>query len=262
MKKFEVCIRGRNFLIKKGNKAKKNGFYAARFVEANDYSAAVGIAMDSFRAELKDAVMNDQSDPPIMNVVEANEVYYFQDKMVVGDKVLPKEGFVWDESWDEEKLISPISSLKERWLFLRNRIGEKEFHIHSICIHFTNALYPVAILFMFLFLLSGKVSFHQTYFYIMVVATFSVPFSYLTGILEWKKRYKGAMIQIFLAKIIVGLVIFAIGGSCTLWRYISPGVLENGGIQSLAFIILNVSIVPPLIYLGHLGGIIVYEGLD
>lgn len=262
MKKFEVCIRGNNFLIKKGNKVKKNGFYAARFVEANDYSVAVGMAMDSFRAELKDAVMNEKSDPPVMNVVDVKEVYYFEDKMAVGDKDLPGEGFVWDEAWDEEEMNKQLSSLKRRWLILLGRIREKDFHIHSICIHFTNALYPVALLFMFLFLLSGKVSFHQTYSYMMVLATFSVPLSYLTGILEWKKRYRGVMVPLFLAKIRFGLVIFVIGGSCTLWHYIFPGVLENGGIQSLVFILLNISILPLLIYLGHLGGIIVYEELD
>ena len=262
MKKFDVCIRGQNFLIKKGSKVKKNGFYAARFIEANDYSDAVGIVMDSFRTELKDVVINDKSDPPKMNVVEVNEVYYFQDKMFVGDKVLPGEGFIWDEEWDEEELSKPISSLKERLIILRdisNRIGVIDIHTHSICIHFTNGLYPVAILFMFLFLLSGKVSFHQTYYYIMLIATFSVPFSYLTGILEWKKRYRGAMIPIFYAKIRYGMVIFVLGGLCTLWYFIYPGVLENVGIQRLAFILLNVSILVPLMYMGHLGSIIVYE---
>jgi hypothetical protein len=57
-------------------------------------------------------------------------------------------------------------------------------------------------------------------------------------------------------------VIFAIGGCCTLWHYISPGVLLEGDILSMAYILLNLSILPPLIYLGHLGGIIVYEGID
>ncbi|MEK6560224.1 MAG: hypothetical protein AABZ07_00695, partial [Nitrospirota bacterium] len=105
-------------------------------------------------------------------------------------------------------------------------------------------------------------SFHQTYFYIMVLATFSVPFSYLTGILEWRKRFKGVMIPIFAAKIRYGLVIFIVGGCSTLWHYISPGILERGDILSVVYILLNVSILLPLIYLGHLGGIIVYEGLD
>jgi hypothetical protein len=270
MRKFEVCIRGMNFLIKTDNKVKKTGliktdnkvkktgFYAARFIEANDMSTAVQIATDSFRAELKDIVLNDKSDPPVMNVEEVEEVYYFQDNMVVGDKVVPGKGFLWDE----EEFGRPTSSLKWGWLNLGNRILEKDIHIHTISVHFTNALYPVAIVFLFLFLLLGKVSFHQTYFYIMVLATLSVPFSYLTGIFEWKRRFEGAeiwsmiwstdiiredrvKIQILFAKIRYGLVIFAIGD-----------------ILSMVYILLNLSILPPLIYLGHLGGIIVYEGID
>jgi uncharacterized membrane protein len=275
MKKFEVCIRGTNFLIKTDNKAKKNGFYAARFVEAKDTSTAVEIAMDSFRSELKDAVLNDKSDPPVMNVEEVEEVYYFQDSMVVGDKVLPGKGFVWDK----EEPGRQASPAKGGWLNLMNRIWEKDIHVHTISVHFTNALYPVAVVFMLLFLLSGKVSFHQTYFYIMVLATLSVPFSYVTGIFEWRRRFKGAgiwsmlwskdffredqvKVEIFFAKIRYGLVVFAIGGCCTLWHYISPGVLERGDILSAAYLLLNISILPPLVYLGHLGGIIVYEGID
>lgn len=216
--------------------------------------------MDSFRAELKDVVVNDKSDPPALNVEEICEVYYFQDEMVVGDKVVPTKGFVWDE--EEEEFRRPLSAWEGRWTNLRKKIGEKDIHIHTMSIHFTNALYPVAIVFMFLFLLFGKASFHQAYFYIMVLATLSVPFAYLTGIFEWKRRHQGARIPIFIAKIRYGLLVWIIGGSCTIWRYLSPEVLEDGGILSVVFILLNLSILPPLIYLGHLGGIIVYEGVD
>ena len=97
MKKFEICVRGRNFLIKEDDEPKKFGFYAARFVEADDSSTAAKIAMDSFRAELKNIVLNDKSDPPMMSVVEVRGVYYFEDRMEVGDMVLSGKGFLWDE---------------------------------------------------------------------------------------------------------------------------------------------------------------------
>ncbi len=266
MKKFEVCIRGTNFLIKSGNQTKKNGFYAFRTIEANDMSGALEIVMGSIKSELKDAVLNDKSDPPKVSVEDIYEVYYFQDKIEWQGKILLPEGFVWDEMVVSESTNSLASSLANplegKWPTLWNRILEKDIHVHSIFIHFTNSLYPVAILFMFLFLLLGNASFHQTYYYIMVLATFSVPFSYLTGILEWRKRFKGVMIPIFAAKIKYGVVIFIIGGCSTLWHYISPGILERGDILSVIYVLLNVSIILPLIYLGHLGGIIVYEGLD
>jgi len=97
MRKFEICVKGRNFLIKEDDEAKKFGFYAARFIEAHDSSTAAKIAMDSFRAELKNIVMNDESDPPMMSVVEVREVYFFEDRMEVGEMVLSGKGFRWDE---------------------------------------------------------------------------------------------------------------------------------------------------------------------
>lgn len=255
MKKFEVCIRGQNFLIKTGKKSVKNSFYAARSIEANDMSEAVDKAIASFKEELGDTVRNDKSDPPVLKVEEINEVYYFQEHMIVDKRLVPTKGFLWDNVESDK----PARSWK--WS-IGQRIGEKGFHVHSILIHFTNALYPVAILFMFLSLLFRKESFNDTYFYLMLAATLSAPFSYLTGILEWKKRYHGAMVQIFLVKIRYGMVIFVIGGCCTLWFYLSPTILMERGLISIFFVLLNLSILPPLIYLGHLGGIIVYEGVD
>lgn len=273
MKKFEVCIRGKNFLIRTDNEVRKNNFYAARFIEANDMSSALEMVMGSIRSELKEAVLNDKSDPPTMSVEDIYEVYYFQDKIVWQGRSLPPEGFVWDElkggvsagaaaGTAAASPTIPANPLEGKWPTLWESIREKDIHIHSIFIHFTNSLYPVAILFMFLFLLFGNASFHQTYFYIMVVATFSVPVSYLTGILEWRKRFKGVLIPIFAEKIKYGAVVFVIGGCSTFWHYLSPGILERGDILSVLYVLFNLSILIPLIYLGHLGSVIVYEGLD
>ncbi|MDD5434255.1 MAG: hypothetical protein PH343_02375, partial [Nitrospira sp.] len=82
MKKFEVYIRGKNFLISTDNGVRKNNFYAGRFIEADDMSDALDRAMGSIRAGLKDAVLNDKSDPPTMKVEDISEVYYFQDKIL------------------------------------------------------------------------------------------------------------------------------------------------------------------------------------
>lgn len=96
MRKFEVLIRGNNFLVEREGKVRKTGFYAARFVEANDSSAALEKAMDSIRSGLKDAVRNDPSDPPSLKVEVVEEVYYFNENMEFGDMLLPGRGFYWD----------------------------------------------------------------------------------------------------------------------------------------------------------------------
>jgi len=264
MGKFEVCLRGKNFLIKTGKRVAKKNFYAARFVEAKDMSGAVQVAVDLLRTELKDSVANSKSDPPSVDVADVSEVYYFQDNMVVeslDNMVLPGKGFLWDEE-QAAPAGNPMNPLDGKLPSLREKIRRNEIHLHSIFIHFTNALYPVAILFMFLFLLFGNDAFRRTYFYIMVIATCSVPVSYLTGILQWRRKFQGVMIKIFYDKIRFGVLIFVIGLVCTLWYYFSPEVLEKKNILTAAFVLLNLSILAPIIYLGHLGGIIVYEGLD
>jgi uncharacterized membrane protein len=161
-----------------------------------------------------------------------------------------------------EDLGKPVGSFEKRWLVIQNKIGEKDLHLHSMTIHFTSALYPVAILFMFLFLIFGKTSFQQTHFYTMLLATVSVPFSYLTGILEWRQKFEGTRLPIFTAKVRFGIVIFAVGGLCTIWGAISPGVLAGGGVLRVVYILLNVSILPLVVFLGYLGGKILYERLE
>ena len=256
MKKFEVRIRGRNFLIKTGNTVRKNAFHATRFVEAEDPAAAVDTAMDSLRAELKGAVLNDKTDPPVIEVEEVSELYYFQKDGSLG------KGFLWDEKVAEEDLAAPVGEIRKRWFVMQNRLGEMDLHLHGISVHFTAALYPVAVLFMFLFLLFGKTSFLQTHFYMMVLATLSLPFSYFTGTLEWKQKYEGARLPIFTAKIYCSIAVFVIGAFSTLWLALSPGVLERGGVVMAAYILLNLSILPLVVCLGYLGAKVLYEGLE
>ncbi len=97
MRKYEICIEGKNFLIERNGETKKRGFYAARFIEASDMSAATGMAMNSFREELKGLVLNDPDDPPAMKVIDVRDVYFFEETMVFGDIELPPKGFFWQD---------------------------------------------------------------------------------------------------------------------------------------------------------------------
>ncbi len=264
MRKFEVCMRGENFLVKRDGKVKKTGFHAARFVEAMDMSAATQMAIDSFKAELGPDVYNEKGDPPKLSVVEVEEVYYFQDEMSVGKMLLPGEGFLWDK--DEEVVADeapkPISSWKGGGLKVPSVADIKGLHFHTILVHFSSALYPVAMLFILLFLITGNTTFEKSYFYLMVIATLSLPPSYYAGFVEWKRSHQQAMVPIFIAKLRYGAAVFILGAAATLWRAFSPGVLVQLDILSVLFILLNLVILIPLVYLGHLGGIIVYEGVE
>lgn len=140
------------------------------------------------------------------------------------------------------------------------RIGKYDLHLHSISVHFTNALYPVAILFLVLYQFYRQDSFRYTYFYLMILATLSAPISYLTGVIEWKKKYKGAKVRLFIRKYQWGFILFVVGVLCTLWYGFYPGVLEDAGVLQILFLFLNFSVLPLTVYLGYLGSKLVFGG--
>ncbi len=261
MRKIEVCIRGQNFLMKTADGTKKRGFYAARFIEARDISSAVEMAMDSFRETLKGQVLNGPNDPPAMKVLDASEVYFFQDSMLVEGRTVPGEGFLWDDAEDTATLPTK-PPWTANWQTLKKQFKEKDMHTHSMLIHFTSGLFPVTTIFMFLALVLGSESFSDAYIYVMALATLSAPVSFVSGWTEWKKRYEGAKKPIFYNKIKYGAVMSVIGLICNVWYIASPSVLTDPGFSTLPFVLLNLGILPFIVYLGHLGSVIVYEGLE
>ncbi len=138
------------------------------------------------------------------------------------------------------------------------KIGLLEIPFHALSVHFPTALYPVAIIFLFLALIFDRDSFRSTYFYLMIIAAFSTPISHFTGIVEWKNKYRGARTHIFINKIRFSLILSVVGGLCTTWYWIYPEILDYTGIYNIIFIVLNISIIPLVIYLGHLGGKLIY----
>lgn len=138
------------------------------------------------------------------------------------------------------------------------KIRLREIPFHALAIHFPTALYPVAIIFLFLALIFDRDSFSNTYFYLMIIATIFTPISHFTGILQWKNKYRGARTHIFINKIRYSLILSVDGALCTTWYWLCPGILNYTGIYNITFIILNISTVPLIIYLGHLGGKLIY----
>jgi uncharacterized membrane protein len=140
------------------------------------------------------------------------------------------------------------------------KIGKYNLHLHSIFVHFTNALYPAALFFL---ILSYYYRFEYSlfaYFHLMILATTFVPVSYMTGVGEWKQKYRGFKTRIFLRKIQYGLVSAGLGLLCTLWYGYSPDIVHDTGVMRLIFLLCNFAILPIIFYLGYLGGRLVFGG--
>jgi len=79
MKKYKVFVHGQNFVLNLNGKAEKVGFYTTRFVEAKDDRAAEENAISTLRNDptLREGVLNEKSDAPMMFVEEIAEVDSF-----------------------------------------------------------------------------------------------------------------------------------------------------------------------------------------
>jgi hypothetical protein len=86
MNKYKVFVRGENFLLNRNGIAEKFGFYSTRFVEANNEEHAEETAIATLRDEptLRDAVLNEKSDPPMMYVEDISQLDSFEDLNIPG----------------------------------------------------------------------------------------------------------------------------------------------------------------------------------
>ena len=140
------------------------------------------------------------------------------------------------------------------------KISKSHIHPHSISVHFTNGLYPVALLFLILYMIFQHESFRSTYFYVLLLASISTPISFLTGIIEWKKKYKGVRVRIFVRKYTCGTALMGAGIASTVWYSLSPDIIIKSGVLHIVFLLLNFSILPLVAYLGYLGGKLIFGG--
>jgi len=88
-RKYKILIEGRHFLVRIEDPPHKFGFFTTRFVEAPNTAEAERIALHLIGEELKDMVLNSPQNPPMISVVESEEVSSFRDYSV------PGAGFTW-----------------------------------------------------------------------------------------------------------------------------------------------------------------------
>ena len=73
---YKVVLRGENFLVESGGTIQKLGFFATRFVQAASESEAELLAVAVVKSDpgLVKAVLNERSDPPMINIEEVEPV--------------------------------------------------------------------------------------------------------------------------------------------------------------------------------------------
>jgi len=80
MKRFKVKLHGENFLLNLDGELKKYGFYATKFVRAENPKEAEKIAIILIHQSpnLRDTVLNENTDRPTINMEEISEVSFLK----------------------------------------------------------------------------------------------------------------------------------------------------------------------------------------
>lgn len=127
-------------------------------------------------------------------------------------------------------------------------------HIHHIATHFTNALFPVASVFITLFLITDNPSFETACFYSMVFGLMAIPPTYTSGFYDWKTRFQGRRTFIFNHKIVFGILFFILACIMVIWRFSDAEIMYSPGLNKWLYVSLVYSLTGIAGWLGYLGG--------
>lgn len=130
-------------------------------------------------------------------------------------------------------------------------------HLHPISVHTPNGLLPVAaILWVLAWLFSSKVLASAALIN-MIFVVLSLPVVISTGVLEWKKKYQGALTSIFKIKLLAASLTALLSVISLLWYAFNPDVLS--GSKAPVFILINIIMVAAAGIAGHIGGKLVFK---
>ncbi len=98
------------------------------------------------------------------------------------------------------------------------------WYFHPIFVHFPQGLFPVALASFVLYLASGAGQFETGAYVAVVFGALAAPFTTLTGLADWKFRYKAYMTPVFRIKIVGAFVLIGLSVPAAILRTLVPGV--------------------------------------
>lgn len=128
------------------------------------------------------------------------------------------------------------------------------FFLHAIAAHFSNGLIPVAVLFLLLTLPTGNPFFEHTVEHLIVISLMAIPVSFFSGLHDWKTKYRGAKTPVFLKKIRLSILLFALAVATVTVRISIPDIMYYNTWLHWVYIVLLLSMLPVVTLLGHYGG--------
>ncbi len=130
-------------------------------------------------------------------------------------------------------------------------------HIHPISVHTPNGILPAAVILWILSWMFNSELLAKAAMINMIFVVLSLPVVVFTGILEWQKKYQGALTLIFKIKILAAAITSISCVISLIWYLADPGILS--GPSALMFIFVNIIMVAAAGIAGHIGGKLVFK---
>ncbi|MDY0328040.1 MAG: 2-oxoacid:acceptor oxidoreductase subunit alpha [Arcobacteraceae bacterium] len=130
----------------------------------------------------------------------------------------------------------------------------KQYHLHSMTVHFPIALHLFAAVINVLFLLNPKESYEVIVFYSLFIATIMGGVAMVPGILSWWVNYDFSTAKAFVVKLIVSVITFILGVIAINIYYANPASIYEYSFDGIVyhFIVLITGV--NVIILGYYGG--------
>ena len=157
----------------------------------------------------------------------------------------------------ESKKEEPKASKEEEQVLNIVESNILKHHLHPLLVHIPNGTLPIAV---FLLLASWILNydlFSKAGFINLVFILIALPLVIYTGVVEWKKKYNGAMTNIFKLKILAAAITSASCAISLVWFLLDPKVLSSP--QALIFILINIIMLICAGIAGYIGGKLVFK---
>ena len=134
----------------------------------------------------------------------------------------------------------------------------QKYHIHPIAAHFPSAFFPFSALFLILLIIKGDSAFEVGVKYTQWAAVLTNPIAIASGFIDWKVKYKAAMVPIFKKKIIYSLIAQMLAVICVVWHCLMPGVLAPDNFFIYIYLVITIISTVFTFLVGRWGARLVY----
>lgn len=132
-----------------------------------------------------------------------------------------------------------------------------KYHAHPILVHTPNGILPAAVVLWILAWVFNAELLAKTAMINLIFVILSMPFVIFTGVLEWQKKYMGAMTLIFKLKFLAVAGTTACCLISLVWYLSDPSILSTP--KAWIFILINCIMLAGAGLAGHIGGKLIFK---